>query len=413
MPPRPSRRAAFSRGRVSRKPPRPSGKKGPRPAERDAGQQRRSWRLSRHAKLETEAILVPLPDHVTCRDRTRARAQRGGRRPFLSRTQNVGAHTRRGEIRHQVMDLPFGARARRASPRAVRGGGEGKGRGRRRRGGPWLGRAQPTHRGGVPVSPGRHGHTAGTGSTQKRQPCSSPGTVQPPGTASQGRCAAIQRSSPPTAIEGGQGGAGPRPPSQQQPHPAQQGQQDQPHQEMLAPEGGPGQDRDKEKGSGIAEAHLLPRRFRKARTARASGPPAVHAANSARTRTACCSTRSRSARAWSRSPSTRPTRSRSSATSTTRCSDRCRSSWAAVAGASGGGRSSTQKNGGLDHASTPHRTPASLVRRAPRPCRVDRQPGRRREGFRLPAQEARAARPPLAAGTGGDQLGAAGGRPAR
>src|SRR5215203_6886150 len=37
----------------------------------------------------------------------------------------------------------------------------------------------------------------GAGSTRKRQPCNSPGTVQPPGIACQGRCSAIQRSSPP------------------------------------------------------------------------------------------------------------------------------------------------------------------------------------------------------------------------
>jgi hypothetical protein len=37
----------------------------------------------------------------------------------------------------------------------------------------------------------------GTASSRKRQPCSSPGTVQPANVACQGRCAAIQRSSPP------------------------------------------------------------------------------------------------------------------------------------------------------------------------------------------------------------------------
>ena len=47
----------------------------------------------------------------------------------------------------------------------------------------------------------------GARSTRKRHPWSGSGTTQPPGAASQG-CSAIQRSSPPTAVEGGQRGAG-------------------------------------------------------------------------------------------------------------------------------------------------------------------------------------------------------------
>jgi hypothetical protein len=45
------------------------------------------------------------------------------------------------------------------------------------------------------------------------------------------------------------------------------------------PEHGPGQDRDEEEDGGIAGAHGRPRRFRYARTARATGPPAVHSAD--------------------------------------------------------------------------------------------------------------------------------------